>query len=155
MDNEYINWKKCTSRMKRKLVFFSEAQPNLREANFRIQQITYPDGEVVSYTSPASSGGAEMMQNIHYTYDSVSNITDVVNSAPQLSNGLGGDYENHYVYDNLYRLSSGKERDRCCSRRRSQRRRRKIDRNSLLSRDRFFQLLDLRSRRILKIPPNF
>jgi RHS repeat-associated protein len=46
------------------------------------------------------------MLKLHYAYDSVSNITDVVNQAPQLSNGLGGDYDNSYGYDNLYRLSS-------------------------------------------------
>ena len=61
---------------------------------------------LVSYTSPTSPGGAEMMQDVYYTYDSVSNITDVINYAPQLSNGLGGSYDNHYVYDNLYRLSN-------------------------------------------------
>ncbi len=61
---------------------------------------------VVSYTSPFSPGGTEMMQDLYYTYDSVSNITDVVNYALQLSNGLGGSYDNHYVYDNLYRLSN-------------------------------------------------
>ncbi len=48
MNFEYDSWKICASRTKRKLVFFSEAQPNLREAN-RIQNITYPDGEKVSY----------------------------------------------------------------------------------------------------------
>lgn len=61
---------------------------------------------LVSYTSPVSPGGTEMMQDLYYTYDSVSNITDVVNYALQLSNGLGGSYDNHYVYDNLYRLSN-------------------------------------------------
>lgn len=60
---------------------------------------------LVSYTAPASPGGAEMMQDIYYTYDSVSNITDMVNYASQLSNGLGGRYGNHYRYDNLYRLT--------------------------------------------------
>jgi|GEM_PF-1577544 len=61
---------------------------------------------LVSHTSSSSPGGAEMMQDIYYTYDSVSNITDIVNYAPQLNNGLGGRYDNHYVYDNLYRMSN-------------------------------------------------
>ena len=65
---------------------------------------------LVSYTASASPGGAEMMQDLYYTYDSVSNITDVVNYALQLSNGLGGSYDNHYVYDNLYRLSNAEGR---------------------------------------------
>lgn len=49
MEYQYDSWKICASRMKRKLVFSSEAQPNLREANFRIQNMTYPDGEEVNY----------------------------------------------------------------------------------------------------------
>ena len=46
------------------------------------------------------------MQDIAYTYDAVSNITDIANSAGTLSNGLGGTYSGHYMYDNLYRLTS-------------------------------------------------
>ena len=45
-----------------------------------------------------------LMQDIHYTYDSVGNITDIVNNATMLANGLGGRYGGHYTYDNLYRL---------------------------------------------------
>ena len=48
MKYSYDSWKICASRTKRKLVFCSEAQPNLRVAN-RVQTITYPDGEVASY----------------------------------------------------------------------------------------------------------
>ena len=44
-----------------------------------------------------------LMQDITYTYDSVSNITHISNSAGSVS-GLGGRYEGHYTYDNLYRL---------------------------------------------------
>ena len=44
-----------------------------------------------------------LMQNITYTYDSVSNITGISNAAGAL-NGLGGKYTNTYQYDNLYRL---------------------------------------------------
>ena len=43
------------------------------------------------------------MQDITYSYDSASNITHVSNSAGSVS-GLGGRYEGHYTYDNLYRL---------------------------------------------------
>lgn len=43
------------------------------------------------------------MQDITYSYDSASNITHISNSAGSVS-GLGGRYEGHYTYDNLYRL---------------------------------------------------
>ena len=43
------------------------------------------------------------MQDITYTYDSASNITHISNLAGSVS-GLGGRYEGHYTYDNLYRL---------------------------------------------------
>ena len=40
-----------------------------------------------------------------YTYDSVSNITNITNSAAMLPNGLGGTYSSSYEYDHLYRLA--------------------------------------------------
>ena len=46
----------------------------------------------------------EPMQDIVYTYDSVSNIIDITNYASTLLNGLGGKYVNTYMYNNLYRL---------------------------------------------------
>ena len=51
-----------------------------------------------SYTASGTK-----MQNITYTYDGASNITHISNSAGSVS-GLGGRYEGHYTYDNLYRL---------------------------------------------------
>ena len=51
-----------------------------------------------SYTASGTK-----MQDITYTYDSASNITHISNSAGSVS-GLGGRYEGHYTYDNLYRL---------------------------------------------------
>ena len=45
------------------------------------------------------------LQSISYTYDSVSNITDIANSAAMLPNGLGGNYQSHYTYDQRYRLT--------------------------------------------------
>ena len=56
-----------------------------------------------SYTATTATP-SELMQNIDYTYDAVSNITDIDNSAGILANGLGGMYHNRYSYDNLYRL---------------------------------------------------
>ena len=47
----------------------------------------------------------DIMQDILYTYDSVSNITGIVNSAAMLPNGLGGAYSSSYIYDNIYRLA--------------------------------------------------
>ena len=130
----------------------------------RMQQMTYPDGEVVSYgynlggmlndikgdkngqtypyvnhiaynqyelkdsvlygngtlatygydvlmrlkmlQSYTGTSPAELMQDIYYDYDAVSNITRIDNQAPALSYGIGGIYTNDYSYDNLYRLSS-------------------------------------------------
>jgi len=46
----------------------------------------------------------EPMQEIVYTYDSVSNIINITNYASTLLNGLGGKYGNIYTYNNLYRL---------------------------------------------------
>lgn len=46
----------------------------------------------------------EMMQDIDYVFDPVGNITDVTNYAVALQNGLGGEYDYHYAYDDLYRL---------------------------------------------------
>ena len=51
-----------------------------------------------SYTASGTK-----MQDITYTYDNASNITHISNSAGSVS-GLGGRYEGHYTYDNLYRL---------------------------------------------------
>lgn len=45
------------------------------------------------------------MQDIAYTYDKVSNITEISNTANTLTNGLGGTYQNSYVYDDLYRMA--------------------------------------------------
>ena len=56
-----------------------------------------------SYTATTATP-SELMQNIDYTYDAVSNITSIENFAGILANGLGGSYNNHYKYDNLYRL---------------------------------------------------
>ncbi|MBR6174884.1 MAG: RHS repeat-associated core domain-containing protein [Bacteroidales bacterium] len=53
-----------------------------------------------SYTASGTK-----MQDITYSYDSASNITHVSNSAGSVS-GLGGRYEGHYTYDNLYRLAA-------------------------------------------------
>lgn len=56
-----------------------------------------------SYTATTATP-SELMQNIDYTYDAVSNITDIDNSAGILANGLGGKYHDRHTYDNLYRL---------------------------------------------------
>ncbi|MBO4655133.1 MAG: hypothetical protein J5644_06280, partial [Bacteroidales bacterium] len=48
----------------------------------------------------------EPLQNITYTYDSVGNITNILNDAGVLANGLGGQYEYQYQYDRLYRQGS-------------------------------------------------
>ena len=52
----------------------------------------------------SENGLGEAMQDIDYGYDDADNITDILNSAMTLANGLGGNYWSHYDYDNLYRL---------------------------------------------------
>ena len=49
--------------------------------------------------------GGDVLQDLHYQYDYVGNITDIDQSAPHVSNGLGGSYDNHYQYDQQYRLT--------------------------------------------------
>ena len=50
-------------------------------------------------------GYGSPMQEISYTFDKVNNITGITNTAGPV-NSMGGDYENSYNYDNLYRLVS-------------------------------------------------
>lgn len=52
------------------------------------------------------NGFGEMMQDIDYKYDSVSNITQIKNNAPAMTNGLGGSSEYNYQYDDIYRLEN-------------------------------------------------
>lgn len=76
--------------------------------------VTYGNGTGVRYMydsilrlSHLRSACADgTMQDIVYTYDSVSNITGITNSAAMLPNGLGGAYSSSYEYDNLYRLAN-------------------------------------------------
>ena len=46
----------------------------------------------------------EVLQDLHYLYDAAGNSTDIEQSAPHTGNGLGGKYDNHYLYDRQYRL---------------------------------------------------
>ena len=58
---------------------------------------------LVNLTSYTASGTP--MQQINYTFDNASNVTDIVNSAGVV-NTLGGGYKNIYKYDALHRLES-------------------------------------------------
>jgi len=49
-----------------------------------------------SYTAATTTSPSEIMQDIYYKYDSVSNIIDISNYAGTLLNGLGGKYGNTY-----------------------------------------------------------
>jgi len=70
--------------------------------------VTYGNGTGVRYMydsilrlSHLRSACADgTMQDIVYTYDSVSNITGITNSAAMLPNGLGGAYSSSYDFDN-------------------------------------------------------
>ena len=104
MKYRYDSWKICASRMKRKLVFYSEAQPNLRVAN-RVQSITYPDGEVVSYKydrggmlrNMEGQKGTQTFKYIEKIYYNRYGLKD----AQWYGNGT----EVKYSYDTLMRLS--------------------------------------------------
>ena len=104
MNYSYDSWKICASRMKRKLVFCSEAQPNLRVAN-RVQSITYPDGEVVSYwynrggmlRNMEGQKGTQTFKYIEKIYYNRYGLKD----AQWYGNGT----EVKYSYDTLMRLS--------------------------------------------------
>ena len=41
-----------------------------------------------------------------YTYDAVDNVTQVTNTAPIPSTGIGGNITHNYSYDGLYRLQA-------------------------------------------------
>ncbi|MEG1779084.1 MAG: hypothetical protein RR263_03200, partial [Oscillospiraceae bacterium] len=89
---------------------------NIEYNAFELKSVTqYGNGTATSYdydilqrlshlTSYTHTG--ENMQNIDYNYDKMSNITQINNLAGSLGNGLGGDYQNDYGYDHLYRLIS-------------------------------------------------
>ena len=76
--------------------------------------VLYGNGSRVSYEYDSLqrlsrlcswTAGGDTMQKIAYTYDSVSNITEISNTASMLNSGLGGTYSSIYNYDNLYRLT--------------------------------------------------
>ena len=54
----------------------------------------------------STAANNEVMQDINYSYDEVSNIVEITNSAGPISSGMGGTYHNLYQYDNLYRLEN-------------------------------------------------
>ena len=66
-------------------------------------QYDYDDIQRMQTLQSQTRTGATM-QSITYSYDAVNNITDIVNMAGALSNGLGGIYSHYYEYDDLYRL---------------------------------------------------
>ena len=51
-----------------------------------------------------TSSGGNVLQDLAYVYDNVGNITYMQNNAGTVF-GLGGNYSNGYLYDNLYRLN--------------------------------------------------
>ena len=104
MKYRYDSWKICASRMKRKLVFCSEAQPNLRVTN-RVQSITYPDGEVVSYKYDRG-GMLNRMEGLKGT-QSFTYIDKIYYNRYGLKDAqwYGNGTHAHYAYDILQRLS--------------------------------------------------
>ena len=55
-------------------------------------------------TLQSQTSASAAMQNIIYSYDAMSDITEITNVAGALSNGLGRTNSHHYEYDDLYRL---------------------------------------------------
>lgn len=55
-----------------------------------------------------SSATGDVLQAISYSHDAIGNITLISQGASNLSNNLGGKYENSYSYDEAYRLVSSK-----------------------------------------------
>ena len=75
---------------------------NVYYGNGTSAQYTYDAlHRLVNLKSRDQSG--TLMQNIDYTFDNASNVTDIVNSAGVV-NTLGGGYKNIYKYDALLRL---------------------------------------------------
>ena len=68
-------------------------------------QYDYDDIQRLQNLQSQTRTGAAM-QSITYSYDAVNNITDIVNMAGALTNGLGGTYSHHHEYDDLYRLAN-------------------------------------------------
>ncbi len=54
----------------------------------------------------ATAAGGNRMLNNTYHYDAVSNITGIINNSPPQKGKLGGNANQKYIYDNLYRLIS-------------------------------------------------
>ena len=72
--------------------------------NVQTQHVYDPQRQWLSHVSTFSNDTQDWLQDITYQYDAVGNITDIDQSAPPVSNGLGGKYDNHYQYDKQYRL---------------------------------------------------
>lgn len=65
-----------------------------------------PDNRRLRFLDSVLPAGRQF-QKFDYTYDKVGNITDLVNNVTTPPNKeLGGPAEQHFVYDNLYRLTS-------------------------------------------------
>ncbi len=50
--------------------------------------------------------GGNLLQDVNYAYDGVSNILNVENTALNFPYNMGGAYTNSFTYDDLYRLTS-------------------------------------------------
>ena len=76
--------------------------------NVQTQHVYDPQRQWLSHLSTFSNYTQDWLQDITYKYDAAGNITDIDQSAPPVSNGLGGKYDNHYQYDKQYRLIASK-----------------------------------------------
>ena len=76
--------------------------------NVQTQHVYDPQRQWLSHVSTFSNDTQDWLQDITYKYDAAGNITDIDQSAPPVSNGLGGKYDNHYQYDKQYRLIASK-----------------------------------------------
>ena len=76
--------------------------------NVQTQHVYDPQRQWLSHLSTFSNYTQDWLQDITYKYDAAGNITDIDQSAPPVSNGLGGKYDNHYQYNKQYRLIASK-----------------------------------------------
>ena len=67
-------------------------------------EYTYDDLQRLQ-TLRCRTAARDDMQDITYTYDAVSNIVEIYNSADLPGANFGGTYRHRYEYDNLYRLT--------------------------------------------------
>ncbi len=97
---------------------FGDYRVYIKDINYNAfgqkSQVSYGNGTYTEYGYDelhrlaqlrSCDGGGTKMQDIQYTFDNVSNVTEIANYAGRV-NTLGGSYKNFHKYDPLYRLTN-------------------------------------------------